>query len=245
MTGPGIEYTSDDGTTFEPFDFDNEGKWNDDEQIGPAIHAPPFVKNIHINGYRVEWLSISDPENFFFAKNDMVATLVFSETQNMGGQSYKSARLSMELGREGRVVQLAAQVFTYYHSYTIDLLKYDEATNRSAHERSFLVQGGLTVGSFSDAIIERKMHHFVFLPYTSEGRWKGCGDHAVHCWAVFVREGYLVSGKSIEGPERPFSDELTTTYLLDSRSTVESVGRGWWVSHNPVEDHLVPETIFT
>jgi hypothetical protein len=103
------------------------------------------------------------------------------------------------------------------------------------------------------------MHHFFFLPYTRALRWKGCGDHtyvlyipfptqygrcayffasaSIHCWAVFVREGYLVSEWSIEEPGRPLSNEFTYTYLPDGRKTWERVGRGGGC-HNPVEDHL-------
>lgn len=42
---------------------------------------------------------------------------------------------------------------------------------------------------------------------------------STHCWTVFVREGYLVSERSIEEPDRLVSDEFTFTYLMDGRST--------------------------
>lgn len=60
---------------------------------------------------------------------------------------------------------------------------------------------------------------------------------------MFVREGYLAE-KSNEDPDMPLHVEFTKTYL-DGLSTLEHVGRGWWVSHNPVEDELVPESAFT
>jgi len=89
------------------------------------------------------------------------------------------------------------------------------------------------------------MHHFLFLPYTADGRWKGCGDHLLHTWALFVREGYITSPNSIENPNVPLYEELTFTYIRGSRKTWERVGRGWWVAHNPKENGLTPETIFT
>jgi len=43
---------------------------------------------------------------------------------------------------------------------------------------TYELRHGTTIGILIDKIIERKMHHFLFLPYTSELLWKGCGDHA-------------------------------------------------------------------
>ena len=42
---------------------------------------------------------------------------------------------------------------------------------------------------------------------------------SIHCWAVFVREGYLINEKSIEDPDRLLDDEFTFTYFMDSRAT--------------------------
>ena len=61
--------------------------------------------------------------------------------------------------------------------YTLDLLKYVAPTRRTVHQLTFSVLQGTTIGMLIDKAIEREVHHFLFLPYTAEGRWKGCGDH--------------------------------------------------------------------
>ena len=88
--------------------FDSDGSWDAEEQSGPAIHAPPNIKDIFVAGYRVEWLNISDPEKNFFAKNHMVATLLFAEPKIIDGTRFSSARLSMELGEEEKVTAIVA-----------------------------------------------------------------------------------------------------------------------------------------
>ena len=90
-------------------DFDHEGEWDEEEQEGPAIHAPENIRNIVVSQYRIEWLNISEPDKNFYAKNQMVATLVFTEPQFIAGEAYLSARISMELERENKVVQIVAQ----------------------------------------------------------------------------------------------------------------------------------------
>lgn len=40
------------------------------------------------------------------------------------------------------------------------------------------------------------------------------------------------------------STELTTTYI-EGASTHELLGRGWWLRHNPVQDDLTPESVFS
>jgi len=89
------------------------------------------------------------------------------------------------------------------------------------------------------------MHHFLFLPYTAEGRWKGCGYHALHCWAVLLRAGYITNENSDENLGVPLSKELTYTYIRGGKSTYEPVGRGMWLSYDPVEDEHTPESIFS
>lgn len=68
---------------------------------------------------------------------------------------------------------------------------------------------------------------------------------SLHCWAHFVREGDITAEESIEDPNMPLSDELVFTYIKGGAKTHERIGRGWWVSHDPVEDLLTPETNFT
>lgn len=89
-------------------DFNHDGTWSESQQ-GPAIHAPDNVKNIIVEKYRIEWLNISDPKENFYAKNHMVATLVFSEGVIINNLNYFSARLSMELGPEERVAEIVSQ----------------------------------------------------------------------------------------------------------------------------------------
>lgn len=43
----------------------------------------------------------------------------------------------------------------------------------------------------------------------------------------------------------PLYDELVFTYMEGRFAARESVSHGWWVSYNPVEDDLTPETTFT
>ena len=50
------------------------------------------------------------------------------------------------------------------------------ASHRSVQNRTFSMVQGTTIGDLLDAAIGIKMHHYAFLPYTDEGRWKGCGD---------------------------------------------------------------------
>lgn len=90
-------------------DFDNDGRWNDQKQAGPAIHTPSAIKHTIINEYRIEWLDLSEPENNFYAKNHMVATVKFTTPQFFNGKKYLSARISMETGTEKEVVEIAAQ----------------------------------------------------------------------------------------------------------------------------------------
>ena len=78
--------------------FDNYGKWSGRSLTGPAVHAPANVKAIVISTYRIEWLNMSDLDNDFYAKNHMIATLVFAQDEWINGHVYKSARLSMEQG---------------------------------------------------------------------------------------------------------------------------------------------------
>jgi len=61
--------------------------------------------------------------------------------------------------------------------YTVALLKYQGPAVRSVHNLTYSLQDGTTIGTLVDKIIALKMHHFLFLPYTREARWKGYGDH--------------------------------------------------------------------
>lgn len=89
------------------------------------------------------------------------------------------------------------------------------------------------------------MHHFLFLLYTKEDRYKGCGDHLINCWSVWVREGWITSANSHEAPDMPLHEEMTRTYLSDGSSTIACVGRGWWLHTNPTQDENNPIEMFS
>ena len=60
----------------------------------------------------------------------------------------------------------------------------------------------------------------------------------------FVREGDITTVQSIEAGAS-FCDEIIYTYLTPNNRIVEHIGREWWISFNPKEDKLTPETTFT
>ncbi|KZT04198.1 uncharacterized protein LAESUDRAFT_751269 [Laetiporus sulphureus 93-53] len=229
--------------------FDTDGYWDTSDLEGPAIHAPADIKAIVVNKYRIEWLNISDPTKDFYAKNHMVATVLFAQSQCINNEWYLSARLSMELGPE-KVVPDANETLvsgSEYNPgvYTLAMLSRDTPTFSAAHYLTYPLRQGTTIGTLIDKIIDKKMHHFLFLPYTSESRWKGCGDHILHCWAVFFRDGDITSEWSEENFGKTLSEELTQTYILGGASTYARIGRGWWLSHQPLEDIYAPESVFS
>jgi len=71
--------------------FNTDGTWDAQELKGPAIHAPTAIRNIAVTTYRMEWLNLSDPKTDFYAKNHMVASVVFATPQWIGGADYKSS----------------------------------------------------------------------------------------------------------------------------------------------------------
>jgi len=59
-------------------DFDTDGEWSAQHLEGPAIHAPEYIKRIVVNDYRCEWLDMSDQAANYYAKNHVVATVIFA-----------------------------------------------------------------------------------------------------------------------------------------------------------------------
>lgn len=57
------------------------------------------------------------------------------------------------------------------------MLDYKSPTRRAVHDCTYPLREGTTIGNLTDMILRLKMHYFLFLPYTAEGRRKGCGDH--------------------------------------------------------------------
>jgi hypothetical protein len=109
------------------------------------------------------------------------------------------------------------------------MLIYAFPTRGSVHCRT--LRQGTTIGHFIDQIIALKMHHFLSLPYTVHGRWKGCGvsgdrvnvlsirfptpktiltlclpfprSASLHCWAHGVRQGDITIEQSVEDANMP------------------------------------------
>ena len=81
-------------------DFDHDGKWDEEDQIGPAIHTPAYVKDIVVEKYRIERLNLLEPKTDFYAKNHMITTLIFTETVTIDNVDYSSTWICMELGIE-------------------------------------------------------------------------------------------------------------------------------------------------
>ncbi|KAL1668905.1 hypothetical protein EV121DRAFT_266363 [Schizophyllum commune] len=232
--------------------FDAGGAWNEAKQRGPAIHAPTSVQNIVVSRYAVQWLDLSEPESGFYAKNHMVAALSFAQPWTPDGLTYyNSARLSMELGVEKKSADLIGQEDwlpgDHYipGEFSVRLFETDEHSDLVVHHLTYNVRERAKIGDFIRAVIQRNMHHFLFLPYTIDGRWKGCGDHLIFTFAVFVNNGLLPSPDSIENPDVPLSIELTYTYLKDGRKTWCRMGRGWWLKYNLPNDPLAPDTSFS
>ena len=103
-------------------DFDNDGEWNNDAQSGPAIHVPLGIKNTIVEQYRIEWLDVSHPEENVYAKNHIVATLVFASSLRIGDTEYSSARMSMETAQEWkRVDEIIGQEVCHTFLYQIEI----------------------------------------------------------------------------------------------------------------------------
>ncbi|EWC46698.1 hypothetical protein DRE_04185 [Drechslerella stenobrocha 248] len=84
--------------------FDTDGKWDNQNMVGPAVHTPQYVRNTIIIEYRIEWLNMSEPENDFYSKNHMVASAIFARPLKISNENYASARISMELSEDSRPV---------------------------------------------------------------------------------------------------------------------------------------------
>ena len=129
------------------------------------------------------------------------------------------------------------------------MLKYSSPTHRTVHYSTY--PEGTTIGDFINMILRLKMHHFLFLPYPVEGRWKGCGDHtyvlSICCgddidmtWQSPLL-GWLVGS---DGANQSRSEIRADDFFLPAKIH-ENIGRGWWVSYNPPEDDLIQETTFS
>ncbi|ETW82201.1 hypothetical protein HETIRDRAFT_427309 [Heterobasidion irregulare TC 32-1] len=220
--------------------------------MGPAIRTPPIVRDIVVTKYSVQWLNLSLPEQGFYAKNHMVAALDSAQPWTIDGITYyNSARISMELGVEMQSADVIGQEDwvsgeNYFPGeYAVRLFKTDELFDLVVYHLTYNDRTGATIGDFIDEVLERDMHHFLFLPYTASGHWKGCGDHIIHTFAVFVDEGLLPTTDSNEHPTVPLSTELTYTYFAGGKNTWCRMGRGWWLKYNPPTDPLTPETSFS
>ncbi|KIO27443.1 hypothetical protein M407DRAFT_232693 [Tulasnella calospora MUT 4182] len=233
-------------------DFNNDGKWDVWGQEGPAIHAPADVRDIVVTTYRVEWLNVSDPNTNFYSKNHMVSAVVFARPQWIGGKEYMSARLSEELNFNVQPEDQVPGVLSILRcgedyapgTYTLALQKHDAVSIRAVHSRTYTLRAATTIGMLIDAITSKYMHHFIFLLYTDENRFKGCGHHLLRVWAVYVKEGIITSANSVEDANTPLSDELTYTYIFSGGKTFARVGRGMFLLTPDEEDEHVPDEIW-
>ncbi|KIM41133.1 hypothetical protein M413DRAFT_445851 [Hebeloma cylindrosporum] len=222
------------------FDFDTEeDQWDYEAHEGPAVHAPQWVRNL------------LDNEDIY-AKNHMVCTAILPSPFWRQGMPYESVRISLEPGPEKRVPECGPGTFSGLHYnpgiFSVRMLSYGGPTRRSAHELTYRVAQGTTIGTMLDAAINRDMHHFVFLPHVgrdnmgrNQARWKGCGDFMLQYWAVFVRSGW-VNGFSEENPSAGLATELGFTWHISREShrryfELIPIGRGRWIRWNPVNDH--------
>ena len=129
--------------------------------------------------------------------------------------------------------------------YTINLLDYTWPTHLAVYHLTFPICQG-TIGTLINKVMELNMHHFLFLPSTADGCWKGCGDHLYVLSIWFQRWFWCCTcTNSIKNPDKSLCEEPTFTYIEGSCKTWEQVGHGWWVVHDPEEDDLMLETTFT
>ncbi|KAI6038756.1 hypothetical protein EDC04DRAFT_2569322 [Pisolithus marmoratus] len=250
MSLPSASSSADSAPTMH---FDTDGQWNVTEVQGPAIHAPSWVKNIILDKIRIEFLDISEPNIGFYAKNHIVSAVTFVEPVQFNRRQYVSAHISMELGLWKKVkgINVVSNLMIrppgeHYHPgvFIVALHNYSTPTHCSVQYHTYALSQGTTVGMLLNAAIKLNMHHFLFLPYTSEGRWKGCGNFMLHFWVVLVCTKVITSNQSKENLNSDLSSDLTLTYLPDGSSTFEHIGRGWWLSWNPIQDNLTPEVVY-
>lgn len=57
------------------------------------------------------------------------------------------------------------------------LLKYAAPSDNAPHSRTYSLKAGATVGELVDAVVNQRMHRFLFFSYTEDELWKGCGHH--------------------------------------------------------------------
>jgi hypothetical protein len=241
-------------------DFDSDGAWDAEQHGGPAIHAPDDVKAIVVTEYRIEWLDMSEPSINFYPKNHMVGFAIFPTSQWFGSVEYKSARISMEVDVEVAADDEVPGVIPYptfkcgqdYGPgiFTVALQKYNTATSRAPHHRTYPVAAGTTIGDLIKPIIDKQMHHFLFLAYTDEDRFKGCGHFILSSWVLYLNLGLITSENSVEDPNMTLSEELTNTYIKDENDVVKStfarVGKGRFLFYDEGEpDKHAPEEIWS
>ena len=181
-------------------DFDHVGEWEEKDQNGHAIHAPNIIRNIVVTRYRVEWLNLSEPLINFYAKNHMVATLLF-ECQAQLGTAFHGTRQreAAIVGQEDSRCDCWSGLTDNRSDCTDLSLTWFLSTRRGspvitisqASTRSVcssivcqLIAPFTTLPTLSaeelllvTSILRLKMHHFLFLPYTVGGSWKGCEGH--------------------------------------------------------------------
>lgn len=80
-------------------DFDTYRQWNFFKRMGPAIHAPSWVREIILNpNICIEFLDVSEPAQGVYLKNHITATVTFANPVWVRNKKIVSARISMEPG---------------------------------------------------------------------------------------------------------------------------------------------------
>ncbi|KAF7761891.1 hypothetical protein Agabi119p4_9883 [Agaricus bisporus var. burnettii] len=247
-------------TDYDYINFDANGEWDEANLIGPAVLVPKHIRSLVVTEYRLEWLNLSDPGEHL--KNHMIAAVTFSTPIYLNNDWYYAARLSMETATNDQAYKDVQGAETYepcddfwIGNYELRLRSYTGPTKSKAHLVTFELKQGTTVGDLIDKVVEKKMHHFCFLPYIKRGEtqphWRGCRDHILHCWAMFVREGIITSEKSEERPSTPLWMELNVNYNPEEAhgaftSSPMLIDRGWWVFQKPTQDDLhTPDDAFS
>ncbi|KAI4518516.1 hypothetical protein K525DRAFT_272592 [Schizophyllum commune Loenen D] len=232
------------------YDFDNIAPWDAAEAQGPANKAPAEIRALSTDFLRVDWMDISLPKEKAYRKNHMVFAALLTTPATIGGVTYFAARLSMELNDKADADYKIPDILICYDdygagAYTMKLLKYAAPSDNAPHSRTYSLKAGATVGELVDAVVNQRMHRFLFFSYTEDELWKGCGHHLLRVYTLYVDMGIIDNENSQEDPDTRLDHELLATYLKSGGKTHARVGRGRFLSWDDAEHRLVDETIWS
>ncbi|KAL1701614.1 hypothetical protein EV121DRAFT_294064 [Schizophyllum commune] len=235
------------------YDFDNIAPWKAAKAEGPANKAPADIRALRANLLRAEWLDLSEPAEDIYVKNHMVFSALLETPTVIGDRTYFAARLSMEVNDKADANYKIPDVLICYDDYaagvyTMKLLTYAGPTTSAAHVRSYSLRQGTTLGELVDAVVNERMHRFLFFSYTKAELWKGCGHHLLRVYTHYVDKHIISNENSQEEPDKGLDLELLTTYLKNddgtTRKATVSVGKGRFLSWDDAEHRLIDDTIW-